>query len=284
MTGATDVTREALVERVIAWARSRPDVRAVLRTGSRARRDGTVDAVSDHDIELYTTDPEPYAASGAWAEAFGPVLVSVGLEGPWENPARLVLFEDGVKADFQVVPLDRLALMAEEGLDDLHERGYEVLHDPDGAAALLPAPTGKPRAELPDADEFADLCAEFWFEIAHLPGCLARGELWVAMSRDRTTKELLETVIEWHALTRHGTGHDVWYGGRRMRQWAAPGVWERLPDTFAGFTAEDILRGARATAALFAELAREVAAEHGFPYPEKAEHAVRAALGRLPEL
>ncbi|GHF46284.1 aminoglycoside 6-adenylyltransferase [Streptomyces morookaense] len=278
-------TGEEFVVRVLDWARTRPDIRAVLRTGSRARRDGTADAVSDHDIELYTTDPEQYADSDAWVGALGPVLVSVGLEGPWDNPARLVFFEDGVKADFQVLPVSRLAEMAAVGLDEVHVRGYEVLFERDGAAAGLPAaPGGPPAAELPDAREFHELCAEFWFETAHLPRCLARGELWVAKSRDWTAKELLQTMIEWHALTRHGAEHDVWYGGTRMRRWAAPGVWDRLPETFGGFTAEDILRGARATADLFAELAREVAGTYGFPYPEKAERAIRPALDELPLL
>ncbi|MCC2279931.1 aminoglycoside 6-adenylyltransferase [Streptomyces sp. ET3-23] len=278
-------TGEEFVVRVLDWARTRPDIRAVLRTGSRARRDGTADAVSDHDIELYTTDPEQYADSDAWVGALGPVLVSVGLEGPWDNPARLVFFEDGVKADFQVLPVSRLAEMAAAGLDEVHVRGYEVLFEHDGAAAALPAaPGGPPAAELPDAREFHELCAEFWFEMAHLPRCLARGELWVAKSRDWTAKELLQTMIEWHALTRHGAEHDVWYGGTRMRRWAAPGVWDRLPETFGGFTAEDILRGARATADLFAELAKEVAGTHGFPYPEKAERAIRPALDELPLL
>lgn len=282
---AGEEAEEEFVVRVLEWARPRPDIRAVLRTGSRARRDGTADAVSDHDIELYTTDPEQYAESEEWVGAIGPVLVSVGLDGPWDNPARLVFFEDGVKADFQILPVSLLAELATAGLDDVHVRGYEVLFDRDGTAARLPAAPGTPpAAALPGAREFHELCAEFWFETAHLPRCLARGELWVAKSRDWTAKELLQTMIEWHALTRHGAGHDVWYGGTRMRRWAAPGVWERLPETFGGFTAEDILRSARATADLFAELAAEVAGAHGFPYPEKAERSIRPALDELPPL
>lgn len=278
----TEAGGDGVVGRVLAWARTRPDIRAVLRTGSRARHDGTVDAFSDHDIELYTTDVERYEDDGTWVEEFGPVVVQVGLEGPWENPARLVLFQGGVKVDFQVVPVDRLALMAAEGLDDLHERGYDVLWDREGVTAALPRATGAVQAEPPDAEEFGELCAEFWFEIAHLPRSLARGELWVAKSRDWTTKELLGCMIEWHALSRKGADHDVWYGGTRMRRWADPDVWQSLPETFGGFTADDALRAARATADLFARLAREVAAAHGFPYPEKAESAVRPTLDRLP--
>lgn len=276
-------TEDGIVGRVLAWARQQQDITAVLRTGSRARHDGTVDAFSDHDIELYTTDTDRYE-DGAWVEELGAVVVQVGLEGPWENPARLVFFEGGVKVDFQVVPVGRLAKMATEGLDDLHERGYEVLWDREGATAGLPGPTGTVPAELPDAEEFEELCAEFWFEVAHLPVCLARGELWVAKSRDWTTKELLECMIEWHALTRRGAAQDVWYAGTRMRRWAAPGVWESLPETFGDFTADGTLRAARATADLFARLAREVAGAHGFPYPDKAERAIRPTLDQLPEL
>ncbi|MVO85189.1 aminoglycoside adenylyltransferase [Streptomyces sp. p1417] len=268
--------------RVSAWARSRPDVRAVLRTGSRARDDGTVDAFSDHDIELYTTDVARYEDDGTWVEEFGPVVVQVGLEGPWENPARLVLFEDGTKADFQVVPVERLALLADEGLDDLHQRGYEVLWEREGATAALPPASGTVQAELPDAEEFDELCAEFWFEIAHLPRCLARGELWVAKSRDWTTKELLESMIEWHALSLRGAGHDVWYGGTRMQRWTDPDTWESLPQIFGGFAADDALRAARATADLFSRLAREVADVHGFSYPEKAESVIRPTLDEIP--
>ncbi|EPH44679.1 putative Aminoglycoside 6-adenylyltransferase [Streptomyces aurantiacus JA 4570] len=283
MLGMIAETEDGIVGRVLEWARQQQDIQAVLRTGSRARHDGTVDAFSDHDIELYTTDTDRYE-DGAWVEGLGPVVVQVGLEGPWENPARLVFFEGGVKVDFQVVPVDRLAKMTAEGLDDLHERGYEILWDREGAAAGLPGATGTVPAELPDAEEFEELCAEFWFEVAHLPRYLARGELWVAKSRDWTTKELLECMIEWHALTRRGADHDVWYGGTRMRRWAAPGVWDSLPETFGDFTADDTLRAARATADLFARLAREVADAHGFPYPDRAEHAIRPTLDRIPEL
>ncbi|WP_254878897.1 aminoglycoside 6-adenylyltransferase [Streptomyces sp. NA04227] len=274
---------EGIVTRVLAWAHNRQDVRAVLRTGSRARNDGTVDALSDHDIEIYTTDPDSYE-EGDWVLELGPVAVQVALEGPWENPAHLVFFEGGVKADFQVVPVDLLEKMATDGLDDVHVRGYEVLLDRDGLAAKLPAAPGTPDVDLPDAEEFAELCAEFWFEVAHLPRYLARGELWVAQARDRTTKELLESMIEWHALTRQGTGHDIWYGGTRMRQWAQPWIWDELPRIFGDFTVDGMLQAAQATADLFARLAKEVAEAQDFAYPEKAEHAIRPTLDALPPL
>ncbi|WP_378733501.1 aminoglycoside 6-adenylyltransferase [Nocardia brasiliensis] len=271
---------EPMVGRVVEWARGRADIRVVLLTGSRARGDGAVDALSDHDIELYTTELDKYAGDDEWVHELGAVWVNVELEGPYDNPAHLVFFEGGVKVDFQVVSVDRLAEMVEDGLDELHERGYQVLFDREGMAARLPVAGGSaPVAELPDQEEFRAHCAEFWFEIAHLPRYSARGELWVVKSRDWETKELLLTMIEWHALARHGSGHDVWHGGTKMREWAAPGVWERVERIFA---IGDPLRQAQATADLFGELAREVAAACGLDYPEDAEKAIRPYLDQLP--
>ncbi|WP_063802116.1 aminoglycoside 6-adenylyltransferase [Streptomyces sp. WM6378] len=276
---------EAFVARLLEWAMDRTDIEAVVRTGSRARRDGKVDALSDHDIELYTTEPDRYREGTDWLGELGEISVAVGLEGPWDNPAHLVFFADGLKADFQVVSVEQLHDLAENGLDELHERGYELLLDRGDWGRKLPAAKGSaPEPDMPSEDEFQELCAEFWHEIAHLPRYLARGELWVVKARDWTTKELLQTMIEWHAQGRFGPGHDVWHLGTGMRAWAAPGVWERLHDVFAAFGPEDSLRAARATADLFAELAREVADGQGFTYPEAAERAIRPTLDRLPSL
>ncbi|WP_280410033.1 aminoglycoside 6-adenylyltransferase [Nocardia brasiliensis] len=272
---------DGFVVRVVEWARGRGDVRVVLRTGSRGRVDGAVDALSDHDVEVFTTDPELYAGDDGWVRELGEVWVNVELEGPYDNPAHLVFFEGGVKADFQILPVDLLCEFAADGLDELHERGYQVLFDRDGIAARLPAATGaSPVVVLPDQQEFTAHCAEFWFEIAHLPRYLARGDHWVVRSRDQETKDLLLTMIEWHAVAHHGAGHDVWHGGTKMRDWAAPGVWQRVEAIFA---IGDPLRQAQATADLFAELARAVAASQGLDYPAAAEKAVRPYLDQLPQ-
>ncbi|MBG0831734.1 aminoglycoside 6-adenylyltransferase [Planomonospora sp. ID67723] len=272
---------DALVTRLVEWARRRPDIRAMLRTGSRARGDGSVDALSDHDIELYTTAPDEYAGSDEWVGELGAVWVNIELEGPYDNPAHLVFFEGGVKVDFQVVPMSLLENMIDGGLDELHQRGYQVLFDRDGIAARLPAATrSAPLTEAPGEEEFRETCAEFWFEIAHLPRYLARGDLWVVRARDWETKELLLSMIEWHAVTHYGPGHDVWHIGTKMRDWAAPGVWERVEKVLG---IHDPLRQAQETADLFGDLARDVAEAYGFAYPQDAEHAIRSYIDRLPQ-
>jgi aminoglycoside 6-adenylyltransferase len=274
--------RDTLLGRVLAWARTRPDIDAVLLTGSRARDDGAVDACSDHDVELYTDDPSRYDGPSAWLEAIGRVWVALPLAHAAGGVTRLVFFERGEKVDFQILPLAVLERLAAEGLDDLHQRGYRVLLDRSGRAARLPPSLATPpQREPPTEAEFLATCTEFWFEAAHIPRCLARGELWVAKHRDWTMKQRLLDVLEWHAAAE---GHDVWHLGTRMRRWSSDANWGRLQDAFGRFDPEDAFAALQATADLFADVSRAVARTHGFRHPEEMEAAIRAYVAVLPDL
>jgi len=261
------------LRRILAWAHGEPDVRAVLLTGSRARDDGSVDPWSDHDVELYVTAPARFAATDAWFAALGEVWVALPLPHPGGGVTRLVVFAPGEKVDFQVLPLAALELLAEEGLDPLHARGYRVLLDRDGVAARLPPPT---RLSLeggpPTQEAFLECCTVFWFEASQLPGYLARGELWVVKFRDWTLKQRLLQMLEWHAAAR---GEDAWHIGTRMRAWACDEHWRRLHAAFGHFDARDAFAALQVTADLFAELSREVARRCGLPHPGEMEARVR---------
>jgi aminoglycoside 6-adenylyltransferase len=269
-----------LLGRLVAWAAARPDIRAVILTGSRARDDGTVDEASDVDIELFTADPGRYEADDAWVHEIGPVWVTLALRRPDDARyrMRLVLFEGGAKADLAIAPPALLEEMADAGrLSELYERGYRTLIDRDGLAARLPSPSGRPPTHgPPSAEAFRAVVDEFWFEASHIPKLLGRGELWVVKFRDWTMKELLRQMIEWHALALRGAETDVWHIGIRMQQWAAPGVWEELDAAFGRFDAEDARRAFLATAALFGRLARETAERLGHDYPAALERSVMA--------
>jgi aminoglycoside 6-adenylyltransferase len=126
----------------------------------------------------------------------------------------------GLKADIQIRPTGALAGIAEGGLDDLYERGYAVLADPSGLAARLPAPSGRPPRLRPPTDaELRDGCLEFWYEAAHIPKLLARGELWVVKFRDGTMKRMLLWPGPHHAAERSLSGRR-----RRFGFWIAGGM------------------------------------------------------------
>lgn len=261
----------ALLDEIGRWASARPDIRAVLLTGSHAR--GDADASSDLDVELFTTEPDRYAGGG-WMAEIRPVWVHLGFEPAPDRPTRhrLTIFAGGDKVDFLVGPLELLEGLA-EGLDDLHDRGYRVLLDRDGLAARLPPPSGRPPAEEPPTEEeLRAVVEEFWFEAWHIPKYLARGELWVVKHRDWTMKLLLLRMLEWEADTR---GVDRWHIGTRIADWTPPEVHARLAATFGRYDAADARRAFLAAIALFAEAGRTVADRLGLRYPDEVEEPIR---------
>jgi aminoglycoside 6-adenylyltransferase len=97
----------AMLERIMEWAHSDHNIRAVVLTGSLAREsEGSVevDAESDLDVELYATTPELLLQSTLWYHQFGEVIVVEALENPDWHPTRLVYYADG-KIDFMIAPV-----------------------------------------------------------------------------------------------------------------------------------------------------------------------------------
>lgn len=276
--------------KILDWALRQDGLGAVILTGSRARESAAVDAASDYDVEVFVAEPERYGSSSAWLEQIAPVWVhmrwsELGGEDVDRRVTYSAFFDGGFKADIQIRPTVGLARIAEGGLDDLYERGYAVLADPFGLAARLPAPTGRfPRLGPPTDAELLAVCSEFWYEAAHIPKLLARGEPWVVKFRDGTMKRMLLRLVEWDALARLGPEADVWHIGTRMREWAAPDVWADLHRCYGRFDAEDSFAAFRATLELFSRLSRRVAAGFGIDHPTGIEEAIRPYVVALPEL
>lgn len=266
-----------LGDRIVAWATARPDIRAVILTGSRAQVGATVDAASDWDVELFTTEVARYA-DDEWLGEIGPTWVSLALPRPDDERyrMRLVIFEGGAKADLAFAPPAILDEMAGAGrLSELYERGYRVLLDRDDIGSRLPQPSGRPPGRRPPtADEFRATVEEFWFEAAHIPKLLWRDELWAVKFRDWTMKTLLLRMIEWHAIATRGAEADVRQIGIGMQRWAASSVWPELHRTFGRFDAADAREAFVATATLFGRLARETADRLGHEYRMELEHAI----------
>ena len=277
-----------LVQRLLAWAGEDDNIRALVQTGSSSRGPDQADRFSDRDIEIIARDPAPLLADDWWIHAIGSVMAPEYLEnGPDDPHTRLVFFEGGRKIDFSLAGRSRLDAMIDANrLDGLYERGYRVLLDKDGLAALLPAPTGTaPRRPAPTAEAFAETVAVFWFEAAHMPTYLTRGDLWVVKFRDWTMKDLLLRMLEWHALASSGLDTDTWYIGTKLRRWTDADTWREVNEVFARFDRADAWRGLVATMRLFTRLTHETAVAFGLDYPAHSERAVTAyVLGFESEL
>lgn len=262
---------EAFLAGVTRWGRARPDVRAVLLIGSRARTAVPADRWSDVDLVLVVDDPRPYLADGGWLAAFGrPLLTFVEGTAVGGFRERRVLFEDGVEADFAFLPGAVAGSAAAPApfpaeLVDVLRRGFRVLVDKVRLAERLPTDGPDTTAALPVPGEIAELSHDFWYHLLWAAKKLRRGEVWIAkQSCDSYLKSLLVRLLAWHA--RAGDPHcDTWHAGRFIERWADPDALAALPATYARYQPADIARALWATADLFERVERQYAVRTGAP-------------------
>ena len=286
-----DTAYAQLIERIAAWARGRPDLRAVLVLGSRARSDHPADPWSDLDVVLVTTDPDVYLAGVDWLEALGTVWITflepTAVGGQLE---RRVLFAGGLDVDFSIVPYRDVDMMERQGLPPevaaVFRRGVRILLDRDGFALRLAAAARLQAAAVPGPSQadFDQLCHDFWYHAVWVARKLRRGEIWTAlMCCDGYMKRRLLTLVEWHARAGRGPQWDTWHAGRFLERWADPRVLQGLRGAFAHYDAGDVRRALVATMDLFRWAAAETAGLLGLHYPAEADaRATQLVLSLLP--
>jgi len=265
---------------IIRWADGRPDISALVMTGSRAQRDGTVDDLSDYDLEIFTSDPESYTSSDAWMSDIASVWVYLPTTRNGLCETRLIIFEGGIKVDFSIRAVELLQDMVRfQRADELYDRGYRVLIDKKGLASQLPPSSYKSSVRrLPTEAEFEAAIEEFWFEASHIPKYLQRDDLWVVKFRDWTMKELLLQMLEWRGSA---ANRDVRHIGMRMKNWIPPAEWRRINEVFGRFDAADSWRALLATLSFFREVARETADKLGYAYPADVDASISCYLERF---
>jgi aminoglycoside 6-adenylyltransferase len=263
-------------QKVLAWAEHRPDVRAILVVGSRARRHHPADEWSDLDLEIFVIDSSPYLTGVPQIEEFGVVLVSIPFDKGDGYPEHLVLFEGVHKVDFAFSPIEKLhRLIHEQPLDELYERGYYVLLDRDGLAAQIPEPAyNAPPLKRPTEEAFVETVNAFWYHAHQIAKLIRRRDLWNVKTQDALLKVYLLRVMEWHAQAVRGWEHDTWHSGRFLSEWADAETWAALQESFARFDAADSWRALLATMTLFRRLATETAAHLTYHYPHTLDEQI----------
>jgi aminoglycoside 6-adenylyltransferase len=284
MTTKSEHPNARFLHRIVRMAERCGEVRMVVMTGSMAR--DAADADSDLDVELFTVEPERFAAASDWLDQIGSVVMVLPLTSPAEGaPARLAVFQDaGVprKIDITILPAD---LFVEDRMAppraDLYRRGYAVLLDKDGLSGQLRSAlesTPPAEAHLPAQDEFTAVVEEFFFEVMHILVCLRRGDLWTAKVRDAAAKGQLLQLLEWHARARATRAvvpsPDTQHLGRGMSHWLDEEAWERLHGAFGQFDADSSREALHATVELFRHHALELAAWLDLAYPWTVDDAM----------
>lgn len=278
------MTREPadhLLQRICAWGEAQPDIRALVVTGSYARR--RADALSDLDLEIFTHTPDRYLQSDRWMSEIGPVCVYLALDNDRGLPTRLIIFKDGSKVDFTVCTVAVLAGMVEtRRLPALYERGFHVLVDKDQAASRLPQASLTPlMSQAPTEEELTQTIHEFWFEVYHVANYLQRNDLWAAKVRDWRLKELLLRMLEWYEKSLHGLDYDTGHDGTHISEWVEPNVCAQLRGVFAHFDVGDSREALQTTVDIFRDIAHDTAGRLRYHYPEAIERCLREYVASL---
>jgi aminoglycoside 6-adenylyltransferase len=299
---------DPLIERFLAFARTRPDIRAAVVVGSHARTDHPADEWADLDLLVFTTDPERYLSSGDWTSEVGSVWSRCRHHRIANEKEWLVVFEGGVDVDFVFSSYTRLqwglpalgllrrfprllALLPTSAREQLEGtislgarvfgRGTRVLLDPTGLVGRMQRALGAPPSvPMPTEDEFLGLVHHLLCLAMKIAKKVRRGELYVARaSCEFAHVTTVLPMIEWHARATRGWDYETWHDGRFLEEWADPRVVAALPEVFPRYAADDVPRALLATLDLFHWTAAEVAGRLGYAYPTLADERIRAWIG-----
>jgi len=266
---------------VMTWCGENENVRAAVLTSSRAREDGTADALSDYDLELYVKDLAPFSSGDSWLERFGAILVRWPLTpGTTFSPqwiTRLVQYGEGTRIDFQIT----------DGPLAYHENfdaGYRILLDKDGAGStLLPARSERLLISKPTEEEFAERINAFFWDILYVAKSLRRDELFHAryMLDHVVRYSCLLPVIEWYIGMKNNWKVGTNKAGRWIKPYLPGDIWLLCEKTFPGPGPSENRDAMKTMVVLFGKLARLVGKGLGYPYSGDQEREILAFMDRI---
>ena len=272
------IQEDPVIQRFIRWGQEHRAIRAMLLTGSRANPNASADAWSDYDVVLVVEDIHPFFVDRAWLQDFGRVIVAywdpihpvpdfVGLE----QVGNVVLFQDGLKIDFVVWPVELLRRLARSpvlpaGLD----LGYAVLVDKDRLAAGIHTPTYTAYIPTPPTNEaYQKVVEDFFSDVPYVAKCLRRDELMPAKyCLDFDMKHnFLRQMLDWRMECDRDWSAPTGFLGRGLKKSLPSEIWSQLESTYVGAGIEENWDALFRTLALFRQVAVEVAEQLGYAYP-----------------
>ena len=274
------------------WANQQQLIRAVILTSSRAIPHGALDLFSDYDVILACRSIQPFYLDRTWLGVFGPVLVvyrdPLIEDNGQERSAYVVQYENGLKIDFNLWPVELLQQVTSKGgLPPEFDAGYKILVDKDHLTAALTSPTYAAYIPTPPTEtHYMELIEGFFLDTTYVAKFLWRDDMMAAkyILDDSLKQQHLRPMLEWHAEIDHQWSLKPGPYGRRLKQYVRPDLWAELECTYTGAGLEENWEALFRTVALMRRVATEVGEQLGYTYPQELERRVIDYLARVIQL
>jgi aminoglycoside 6-adenylyltransferase len=279
-----------MIEQIIAWGEKHELVRAVVLTSSRAIPGNPyTDRYSDYDVILALRDVHPFHESREWLAAFGTVLAMYRDPLHEENGVNwsgsVVQFEDGLKIDFSLWPVEMLRKVAQqETLPAEFDAGYQVLLDKDGLTEGIKPPTYRGYIPQPPTEaRYREEIENFCLCATYVAKYLLRDDVMAAkfLLDGEMKHENLRPILEWHIEIENDWQVKPGNYGRRIKKWLRPDLWTDLESTYVGASIEENWQALFRLMDLIHKVGIEVGEKSGFTYPESIEQRTRIYLAQL---
>lgn len=280
--------REEILRKIIDWAESNNDVRAVLLTSSLVNPLAPVDEFSDLDIEIVFENNTKYISDNSWTSTFGnPITMIEEDETCFEgkHAMKMILYDDYVKVDFKLYSKPNfLEEVNQSELSEDWDIGYKILTDKDGITQKMQKPTYQVSIIIkPSEKEFQNALNDFWWDTTYAAKCLAREEIFYAkfMSETIIRTEYLIPLIEWYIGSQNNWNITTNKHGRMFRKYLSPEMWLKIEQTFSGSKYNDNWNALFSMADVVSEIGTELSQKLDYRYPCKLEKDIRKYLNTL---
>lgn len=271
------IREDGVIERLVRWAEHQPGIRAIVLTSSRAVPNAPIDVLSDYDPILVVHDVQSFFEDHSWLEDFGPLLVvyrdPLELYYGYPKSCYVTQYENGLKIDFTLWSVEIMQqIVADPGLPDEFDAGYQVLLDKDHLTDGLKQPTYKAYIpEPPTESEFLEAVELLFHEATYVAKYLWRDDLMAAKEiLDCSMKqEHLLPMLEWRMEIDHDWSVRPGYHGRRLKKWLPPDLWSELESTYTGSEIDANWEALFKSIDLFRKVAIQVSDHLGYAYPHR---------------
>ncbi len=279
-------SEQEIFDLIMTFAHGDDNIRAVVMNGSRTNPNAPKDLFQDFDIACLINDLTPYIHKDKIPAYFGDILILQEPDNMGEPfsidkgyYAYLMQFMDGNRIDLSFHAPERWKTVTSDSLSIL-------LLDKDNVIGELPPSNDGDYLPVPPTEkQFQDCCNEFWWVTPYAAKGLWRGELTYAKHiQDEYIREQLMKMLVWYFGIKTDFKKSPGKLGKYLKHDIEPELWAELEQTYSDGDFAHIWESLFTMGNLFRQLAKHVAANFGFQYPQQDDDNVSKFIRRIKDL